>query len=155
YDIERRAWSGTLCDLFGVPRAALPEVRPSSGDFGTVDAALLGGRPGDQVPIAGVAGDQQAALFGQGCVSPGEGKNTYGTGAFLLLHTGTERPVADREAGLLTTVACDSRGQPAYALEASIFIAGGAVPWLGDGLGNEDRCFQRVGRLAAGITGHR
>jgi glycerol kinase len=135
YDIDRHAWSDALADLFGVPLAALAEVRPSAGDFGTVDAAWFGGRAGDRIPIAGVAGDQQAALFGQGCVAAGEGKNTYGTGAFLLLHTGPTRPVVDRQAGLLTTVACDPRGQPAYALEASIFIAGAAVQWLRDGLG--------------------
>jgi glycerol kinase len=88
-----------------------------------------------RVPIAGVAGDQQAALFGQGCCVAGESKNTYGTGAFLLLHTGERRPTPDVRAGLLATVACDARGRPAYALEASIFVAGAAVQWLRDGLG--------------------
>jgi glycerol kinase len=135
YDIDRHAWSDVLCGLFGVPREALPEVRPSAGDFGEADAALFGGRSGDRWPIAGVAGDQQAALFGQGCVSLGAGKNTYGTGAFLLLHTGTARPSLIAASGLLTTIACDAAGGPAYALEASIFVAGAAVQWLRDGLG--------------------
>ena len=135
FDITERRWSESLCSMFGVPKDALPEVRTSAGDFGTVDAAVIGGRSGERVRIAGVAGDQQAALFGQGCVSPGEGKNTYGTGAFLLLHTGRDRPATDERAGLLTTIACDPLGGPAYALEASIFIAGAAVQWLRDGLG--------------------
>jgi glycerol kinase len=107
----------------------LPEVRPSSGDFGVADAAFLG----KAVPITGVAGDQQAALFGQGCHAPGTSKNTYGTGAFLLLNTGEKRAAAG--GGLLATLACDGRGQPVYALEAAIFIAGAAVQWLRDGLG--------------------
>jgi len=135
YDIDRHRWSESLCTLFGVPGEALPEVRASAGDFGFAEGALIGGPAGERVPIAGVAGDQQAALFGQGCVAAGEGKNTYGTGAFLLLHAGTQRPTPDTQAGLLTTVACDARGGPAYALEASIFIAGAAVQWLRDGLG--------------------
>jgi len=135
FDITARQWSPSLCSLFGVPVEALPEVRMSAGDFGTVDSRLIGGRPGDAVRIGGVAGDQQAALFGQGCVTAGEGKNTYGTGAFLLLHMGTARPASDEGPGLLTTIACDPVGGPAYALEASIFIAGAAVQWLRDGLG--------------------
>jgi glycerol kinase len=135
YDIGRHEWSDPLCHLFGVPREALPEVRASAGDFGTADAGLLGGRAGVPIPIAGVAGDQQAALFGQGCFDTGEGKNTYGTGAFLLLHTGTQRPPLAADTGLIATIACDARGGPAYALEASIFIAGAAVQWLRDGLG--------------------
>ncbi len=129
YDIDARAWSESLTTLFGVPPAMLPSVRPSSGDFGVADASHLG----FEAPIAGVAGDQQAALFGQGCWRAGASKNTYGTGAFLLLHTGATRPRGG--GGLLTTIACDAAGQPAYALEASIFIAGAAVQWLRDGLG--------------------
>ena len=129
FDIDGRRWSDELCALFHVPRSLLPEVRPSSGEFGTVHARYLGA----EVPIAGVAGDQQAALFGQGCWRPGEGKNTYGTGAFLLLNGGRERPEAG--GGLLATLACDAAGQPVYALEAAIFIAGAAVQWLRDGLG--------------------
>lgn len=129
YDITRGAWSDRLCELFSVPKEILPEVRPSSGDFGVARAEFFG----SPVPISGVAGDQQAALFGQGCWNAGEGKNTYGTGAFLLLNTGKVRPKSG--SGLLTTIACDSRGAAVFALEASIFIAGAAVQWLRDGLG--------------------
>lgn len=129
FDIDVMKWSDELCALFGVPMSMLPEVRPSAGRFGITSGAVLG----SEIPILGVAGDQQAALFGQGCWLNGEGKNTYGTGAFLLMNTGKQRP---RSApGLLTTVACDAAGQPAYALEGAIFIAGAAVQWLRDGLG--------------------
>jgi glycerol kinase len=128
YDIHALAWDAELCRLLEVPEAVLPEVRPSSGVFGETTKDVLGA----PIPIAGIAGDQQAALFGQGCVEPGMAKNTYGTGCFLLLHTGA-RPVASRN-GLLTTVACDAQGGAAYALEGSIFIAGAAVQWLRDGL---------------------
>jgi glycerol kinase len=129
YDIETRAWSPSMLSLFGVPRDLLPVVRRSSGYFGTATAAALG----SEIPILGVAGDQQAALFGQGGWHAGGGKNTYGTGAFLLLNTGAQRP--DAGDGLLTTIACDAAGNPAFALEASIFVAGAAVQWLRDGLG--------------------
>jgi glycerol kinase len=129
YDIRRRAWDDELCRLLDVPLAVLPPVRPSSGEVAATDPAVLGA----SVPIAGIAGDQQAALFGQGCVEPGMAKNTYGTGCFLLLHTG-ERAVVS-EHGLLTTVACDAAGAPAYALEGSVFVAGAAIQWLRDGLG--------------------
>lgn len=126
YNIDTLDWDDELCDLFGVPRAMLPEVRPSSGIFGETDSALFG----KAIPVAGIAGDQQAALFGQGCVEEGQGKNTYGTGAFLLFNTGTAR-VASKH-GLLTTVGCGPRGEIRYALEGSIFIAGAAVQWLRD-----------------------
>lgn len=129
YDISRLDWDDELLDVFGVPRVLLPEVRHSSGSFGTTTPELFG-RP---LPVAGVAGDQQAALFGQGCVTPGLAKNTYGTGAFLLLNTGRQRIVS--KSGLLTTVACGARGEPVYALEGAIFVAGAAVQWLRDGLG--------------------
>jgi glycerol kinase len=129
YDIDARDWSPELCETFGVPSALLPEVRASLGDFGVARSDVLG----VEAPIMGVAGDQQAALFGQGCYERGSGKNTYGTGAFLLLNAGSARPVG--APGILTTIACDARGQPVYALEASIFIAGAAVQWLRDGLG--------------------
>ena len=129
YDINARAWSDELCDLLHVPRALLPGVRSSSGEFGVADAQFFG----KAIPIMGVAGDQQAALFGQGCHAAGTSKNTYGTGAFLLLNTGSQR--AEGGGGLLTTIACDARGRPAYALEAAIFIAGAAIQWLRDGLG--------------------
>jgi glycerol kinase len=128
WDIDERAWSAPLLELFGVPRTMLPEVRPSSGHFGT----SIPGALGMALPILGVAGDQQAALFGQGGWHAGGSKNTYGTGAFLLVNTGTRRPGAGK--GLLTTIACDASGQPVYALEAAIFIAGAAVQWLRDGL---------------------
>ncbi len=129
FDIERRAWSAPLCSLFGVPIEALPSVRSSTGDFGRTHATFFGA----PIPISGVAGDQQAALVGQGCLRPGEAKNTYGTGAFLLCHAGDRRP--ETGDGLLTTIACAEDGHPSYALEASIFVAGAAVQWLRDGLG--------------------
>src|SRR6266545_3649417 len=129
FDIGNREWSDELCGIFGVPRAMLPSVRPSSGEFGVAKSEHFG----VELPIMGVAGDQQAALFGQGCWSAGEAKNTYGTGAFLLLNTGEARPVPGD--GLLATVACNAIGGYAYALEGSIFIAGAAVQWLRDGLG--------------------
>jgi len=129
YNIHDLGWDDALLKIFGVPRHALPEVRASSGDFGVA----LADHFGFDIPIRGVAGDQQAALYGQGCWAAGQAKNTYGTGAFLLLNTG-DRP-ARSATGLLTTVACDARGRPAYALEGSVFIAGAAVQWLRDGLG--------------------
>lgn len=129
FDTAALRWSGELCELFGVPRCILPEVRPSSGDFGVTTSDWFGAG----IPILGIAGDQQAALFGQGCWREGEGKNTYGTGAFVLLNLGGTRPAP--EGGLLTTVACDERGRPVYAMEGAIFIAGAAVQWLRDGLG--------------------
>jgi len=129
YHIGRQRWDPRLLDLFGVPASVLPRVLPSSGEFGRTHGLAL--VPGG-IPIAGIAGDQQAALFGQGCVTPGHSKNTYGTGCFLLLHTGAERVTS--RAGLLTTVACGPRGEPAYALEGSVFIAGAALQWLRDGL---------------------
>ena len=129
YDIEQGTWDEGLLALFGVPRELLPEVRPSSGVFAVADARWFG----REIPIAGIAGDQQAALFGQGCVAAGSAKNTYGTGAFLLLNTGTRRARSTHR--LLTTLACDARGGAAFALEGSVFIAGAAVQWLRDGLG--------------------
>jgi Glycerol kinase len=129
FDIDARTWSDELCDIFHVPPSILPDVRPSSGDFGTAAASHFG----SAIPIRGVAGDQQAALFGQGCTSAGEGKNTYGTGAFLLLNTGDRRPEPGQ--GIVATAACDAKGGYAYALEGSIFIAGAAIQWLRDGLG--------------------
>lgn len=147
YDIDARAWSDELCTLFGVPRAMLAEVRPSRGDFGTATARHFG----TALPICGVAGDQQAALFGQGCVSPGQAKNTYGTGAFLLMNTGTRRP--EPGDGLLTTLACDAGGEACYALEAAIFIAGAAVQWLRDGLGILGSAAETEA-MAASLTGN-
>jgi glycerol kinase len=130
FNIGARHWDAELLARFSVPPSVLPDVRTSSGEFGVTRG--LGWLP-DGVPIAGVAGDQQAALFGQGCVTAGSSKNTYGTGCFLLFHTG-ERRVASR-AGLLTTIACGPAGEVAYALEGSVFVAGAALQWLRDGLG--------------------
>ncbi len=130
FDLARLKWDASLLRLFGVPRSMLPEVKPSSGVFGVTRG--MRGLP-DGIPIAGIAGDQQAALFGQGCVKPGQSKNTYGTGCFLVLNTGSK--AVPSRSGLLTTVACGPRGEPAYALEGSVFIAGAAIQWLRDGLG--------------------
>jgi glycerol kinase len=129
YGLERREWDDELLSLFDVPRELLPKIVRSSGVVGESDPEWFG-RP---LPIAGLAGDQQAALFGQGCTTPGAAKNTYGTGAFLLTFTGKDR--ARSRHGLLTTIAVGADGGPAYALEGSVFIAGAAVQWLRDGLG--------------------
>jgi len=130
YDLSAGRWSDELCELFSVPRGALPEVVPSSGALGETDpAAFLGLR----LPVAGIAGDQQAALFGQACYQPGQSKCTYGTGSFVLANTGGT-PVRSA-AGLLSTVAWDIGGGPVYALEGAIFVTGAAVQWLRDGLG--------------------
>jgi glycerol kinase len=129
YDIHERAWSERLLSELRIPRALLPELRDSSGVFGDTDPELLGAA----VPIAGMAGDQQAALFGQGCFTPGSAKNTYGTGCFLLMNTGSVAPAS--ASGLITTVAWGLGGRVEYALEGSIFVAGAAVQWLRDGLG--------------------
>jgi glycerol kinase len=130
YNIRRLDWDEDLLRLFRVPRAVLPDVKPSSGEFGRT--VRLGRLPAG-VPVMGVAGDQQAALFGQAGFRPGAIKNTYGTGAFILLNTG-RKLVASRH-GLITTVACGPGGKAAYALEGSVFIAGAAVQWLRDQLG--------------------
>ncbi len=131
YDIHASRWDEELLALFGVPAALLPEVRASSEVYGRCARNVLGA----EIPIAGIAGDQQAALFGQGCHSSGMAKNTYGTGCFLLLNTG-ERAFSSRE-GLLTTAAARIgwTGRPQYALEGSVFIGGAVVQWLRDGLG--------------------
>jgi glycerol kinase len=133
YDIRRGEWDDELLALFGdVPRDALPEVLPSIGEFGTVrDGALGDGHDG--VPVSGIAGDQQAALYGQGCLEPGLGKNTYGTGSFVLMNSGEKVPVAPD--GLLATVAWGIGERTIYALEAAIFVTGAGVQWLRDGLG--------------------
>ena len=128
YNIHTHRWDEELLDLFGVPAALLPEVRASSEVYGQCLRSVLGA----EIPIAAIAGDQQAALFGQGCHAPGMAKNTYGTGCFLLLNTG-ERAYNSGE-GLLTTAAATIAG-PQYALEGSVFIGGAVVQWLRDGLG--------------------
>jgi glycerol kinase len=117
-----------MLDALSIPAAMLPEVRDSSGVFGTSDADVMGA----EIPIAGMAGDQQSSLFGQGCTQPGMLKNTYGTGCFLLMNTGTEPPVS--EAGLLSTIAWGIDGKVEYALEGSVFVAGATIQWLRDGL---------------------
>jgi glycerol kinase len=129
-DLERLAWSDPMCELLDVPKAVLPRIVPSAGVV-----AKTRGAPGlpDGIPIAGIAGDQHAALFGQGCLSPGDAKCTYGTGAFLLVNVGA-KPVPSRF-GLLSTLGFQTNGQVVYALEGSVFIAGAAVQWLRDGLG--------------------
>ena len=128
YDIHAQRWDEELLALFGVPAAMLPPVRPSSEIYGHATQLV----PGHKLPIGGIAGDQQAALFGQACFRPGMAKNTYGTGCFMLLHTGAQA-VTSRN-GLLTTIAWGIDGKVEYALEGSIFAAGSAVQWLRDGL---------------------
>jgi glycerol kinase len=145
FDIRRLAWDGELCDLLGVDPAQLPEPLPSAHLYGTTSEF------GGEVPVAGLAGDQQAALFGQACQRPGEAKNTYGTGSFVLLHTGSAAP--EPVEGLLTTVACAPGGEAAYALEASIFVTGAAVQWLRDGLGVIDEAAETEA-LAASLEGN-
>ncbi|HKH22970.1 MAG TPA: glycerol kinase GlpK [Solirubrobacterales bacterium] len=127
FDIRRLAWDGELCDLLGVDPDSLPEPVPSSEVYGTT--SVFGG----EVPVAGIAGDQQAALFGQACQRAGETKNTYGTGSFVLLNSGTDAPEPGE--GLLATVAWGLGGEVDYALEAAVFVTGAAVQWLRDGLG--------------------
>jgi glycerol kinase len=133
YNIRELDWDERLLSELQIPEEMLPEVRDSSGVFGVSDPSCLGGR----VPIAGIAGDQQAALFGQGCIRPGLAKNTYGTGCFLLMNTGGDAPVSEN--GLITTLAWGIDGKVDYALEGSIFVAGAAVQWLRDGLGLVER----------------
>jgi glycerol kinase len=130
YDIRRRAWDDELLGLLGIPPALLPEIRPSGGRFGETDPDLFGA----PLLIGGIAGDQQAALFGQACHRPGMAKSTYGTGCFLLIQTGADAKESDH--GLLTTAAPRLvGGEPRFALEGSIFVSGAVVQWLRDGLG--------------------
>ncbi|MGH2949668.1 MAG: glycerol kinase GlpK [Solirubrobacteraceae bacterium] len=129
-DISSGRWDPQLLELFGVPERALPDVRPSCGELGRTRPDAFHGH---DVPVAGAAGDQQAALFGQRCLEPGLGKNTYGTGSFVLMNHGTRMPRAPD--GLLSTVAWQFGRQTTYALEAAIFVTGAAVQWLRDGLG--------------------
>jgi len=129
YNIHELDWDELLLAELRLPRSLLPEVRDSSGVFGTTDPEWLGA----EIPVAGIAGDQQAALFGQGCFAPGLAKNTYGTGSFLLMNTGSDASAS--ESGLLTTIAWGLEGRVDYALEGSIFVTGSAVQWLRDGLG--------------------
>lgn len=135
YDIDRLCWDRELLDYFGIPMSMMPNVQPSSSIFGYTDPELMG----DKIPVAGMAGDQQAALFGQCCFEKGEIKNTYGTGCFLLMNTGEERIVSQK--GLLTTIAAGDGEKVRYALEGSVFVAGAAVQWLRDELA----FFERAG----------
>jgi glycerol kinase len=130
FNIEKLEWDDDILKLFGIPKAIMPKVLPSSNDFGKT--VRIGKLPAG-IPITGDAGDQQAALFGQACFEPGTMKNTYGTGCFILLNTGKKR--INSRHGLITTLACGPEGKVAYALEGSVFIAGAAIQWLRDQLG--------------------
>ena len=140
YDIHARDWSDELCAMFSVPRSLLPDIGPSSGRLGVSAAEHLGA----PLPLSGIAGDQQAALFGQACLRAGMSKNTYGTGSFVLVNVGNNAPEAPK--GLLATVAWRIGGTDTYALEGSIFVTGAAIKWLRDGLGLIDRA-DEVGPL--------
>lgn len=130
FNIRTRRWDNDLLKIFHVPRSVLPKVLESGADFGTTAAAIAGLPSG--IPIRAVMGDQQAALYGQGCFTPGSMKNTYGTGCFLMLNLGEKYVVHSK--GLLTTLACDVQGRPVYALEGAVFIAGAVIQWLRDEL---------------------
>jgi glycerol kinase len=145
FDIRKLAWDAELCDLLGVDPGSLPEPRPSAEVYGTTSEF------GGEVPVAGIAGDQQAALFGQACVRPGMAKNTYGTGSFVLLNTGQEAP--EPSDGLLTTVAWGLGDETDYALEAAVFVTGAAVQWLRDGLGIVKKAGETEA-LAASLEGN-
>ena len=146
YDIAALDWSDELCALFDVPRSCLPSVRPSSGRFGVTNPGTAAGL---RLPVSGIAGDQQAALFGQACVEPGMTKNTYGTGSFVLTNIGPHSP--DPVEGLLTTVAWSLEPQSVtYAMEGAIFVTGAGVQWLRDGLGIIAAASE-TGALAAGV----
>ncbi len=151
YNIKKLEWDEKLLDILGIPKSMLPEVKDSSGTFGY---ANLGGKGGHRVPIAGVAGDQQAALFGQACFKEGDSKNTYGTGCFLLMNTG-EKMVRSQN-GLVTTIAIGLNGKVEYALEGSIFIGGASVQWLRDelklvGESRDTEYFARKVKDSAGV----
>ena len=147
FDIRSLQWSAEMCDMFGVDRAMLPEVVPSSGRIG---ATVSDGHIPAGIPVSGVAGDQQAALFGQACFTPGSAKNTYGTGSFVLLNVGTTCP--EPTTGMLTTVAWKLGAGPAvYALEGAIFVTGAAVQWLRDGLNIIDES-REIGPLAETVS---
>lgn len=151
YNIRTGTWDDELLSLFRIPRSMLPEIKPSSGLFGYTDAELLGA----SLPIAGVAGDQQAALFGQGCFDEGDFKNTYGTGGFLLMNTGDAPVLSDK--GLLTTVAWQIGDRITYALEGSVFVCGAAIQWLRDSMkiiesATDSEYYARKVEDTAGVT---
>jgi len=148
YNIHERGWDDLLLDELRIPRAMLPEVRDSSGNFGVAESEWLGA----EIPIAGIVGDQQAALFGQGCTKPGLAKNTYGTGCFLLMNTGEDAHVSRN--GLITTIAWSIGDRVEYALEGSVFVAGAAIQWLRDGIGLiEHACDSEASALSVTDTG--
>lgn len=126
FNIDALEWDDHLLKAFDIPKSMMPSVQPSSHIYGYTNIS------GTQIPIAGIAGDQQAALFGQMCVDAGQAKNTYGTGCFLLMNTGKEKVTSKH--GLLTTLACNAQGKPAYALEGAVFMAGASIQWLRDEL---------------------
>ena len=128
FNIDTKKWDEELLQILTIPPTLLPDVKNSSGEFGKTDKQLFG----EAIPITGVAGDQQAALYGQGCFEKGESKCTYGTGCFLLINTGDKR--VNSTSGLLTTIACNAEGKPIYALEGSVFIGGAVIQWLRDEL---------------------
>ncbi len=128
FNIETKKWDEELLQILTIPSTLLPDVKNSSGEFGKTDKQLFG----EAIPITGVAGDQQAALYGQGCFEKGTSKCTYGTGCFLLINTGDKRVIST--SGLLTTIACNAEGKPIYALEGSVFIGGAVIQWLRDEL---------------------
>jgi len=146
FDIGTMSWSDEMCSLFGVPMTALGEVLPSSGRFGETTADIP---TGANVPVSGIAGDQQAALFGQTCFWPGQAKNTYGTGSFVLMNVGTRQP--EPVEGLLSTVAWTIEDKTTYAYEGAVFVTGAAIQWLRDGLRIIDDAAE-AGPLAASVA---
>ena len=129
FNIHTKQWDDKMLELLNIPRSMLPEVKNSSEIYGETN---IGGKGGVRIPVAGMAGDQQAALYGHLCVEPGQAKNTYGTGCFMLMNTGNE--AVESKNGLLTTIACNAKGEPCYALEGSIFMGGASIQWLRDEL---------------------
>ncbi len=127
FNINTLEWDETMLKALDIPLSMMPEVRKSSEVYGKTN---IGGKGGTRIPIAGIAGDQQAALYGQLCVSPGQAKNTYGTGCFLLMNTGKEKVTSSN--GLVTTIGCGPKGEPAYVLEGSVFMGGASIQWLRD-----------------------
>lgn len=129
FNIHSKQWDDKMLEILDIPRSMLPEVKNSSEIYGQTN---IGGKGGVRIPIAGIAGDQQAALYGHLCVNAGQAKNTYGTGCFMLMNTGNKAITSQN--GLLTTICCNAKGEPAYALEGSVFIAGASIQWLRDEL---------------------
>ena len=144
FDIHKLDWDDELCEILGVPRSMLPEPRPSSGNFGRVSSDIMTQHP----PIAGVAGDQQASLFGHCCFEPGSVKNTYGTGCFMLMNLGHEATLSQN--GLVTTIGIAQGGEVDYALEGSVFQAGSVIQWLRDGLGLIETAAE-TGQIASSV----